>query len=232
MTWTANPHTPWWVVIVVTLGGFLVGSLLVPRLRSGGYRLDDESGPPPLPAWVLPVTTALGWGVLAWRVGPLGQYTVLPALLTFVAVAVALAWVDLDVHRLPTGLVRPATGLVAVQLALSSAVTGDWAALLRAGVCALALFVVFLLLALLASLFGGAFGLGDVQLAALLGLTTGYLSAWGPLVTTYAAFLLGGAWALGRIVVRRAGRRSAIAFGPWMLLGAYLALLVQVRPLF
>lgn len=232
MTWAPALGTPWWVVAVVTLGGLAVGTVLVSRLRSGGYRLDDESGALPLPAWVLPISTALVWGVLAWRVGPRGQYTVLPALLTFAAVGVALAWIDLDVHRLPTGLVRPATLLVAAQLALSSAVTGDWAALLRAGGCALALFVVFLLLALLASLFGGAFGLGDVQLAALLGLTTGYLSAWGPVVTTYAAFLLGGAWALGRIIVRRAGRRSTIAFGPWMLLGAYLALLVEVRPLF
>ncbi|MEO6997838.1 MAG: prepilin peptidase [Terracoccus sp.] len=125
---------------------------------------------------------------------------------------------------------RPTTVLVAAQLAFSSAVTGDWSALLRAGICAVVLLLVFLILALLAGALGGAFGLGDVQLAALLGLTTGYLSAWAPLVTTYAAFLLGGALALGRIALRRAHRRSAIAFGPWMLLGGYLSLLVEVRP--
>lgn len=232
MSWASAPHTPWWVVVAVTLGGVLVGAILAPRLSSGGYRLDEESGPMPLQSWVLPLTTALGWGVLAWRIGHRGEYTVLPALLTFATVAVTLAWIDLDVHRLPTGLVRPTTGLVAAQLALSSSVTADWAALLRAGVCALALFVVFLLLALLASAFGGGIGLGDVQLAALLGLTTGYLSPWAPLIATYAAFLLGGAWALGRIIARRADRRSAIAFGPWMLLGGYLSLLVEVGPVF
>lgn len=230
MTWVAAPATPWWFVAVIVLTGAAVGRVLTPRLASVGYRLDDETGPLPFPTWVVLPVTALAWGMLAWRLGGLGDYTVLPALLTFTTVAVALVWIDADVHRLPTGLVRPAIVLVAAQLAFSSAVTGDWAALLRAGVCAVVLLLVFLLLALLAGALGGAFGLGDVQLAALLGLTTGYLSAWAPLVTTYAAFLLGGAWALGRIVVRRADRRSAIAFGPWMLLGGYLSLLVEVRP--
>ncbi|MDN5764337.1 MAG: prepilin peptidase [Humibacillus sp.] len=230
MTWVAAPATPWWFVAVIVLVGAGVGRVLTPRLASVGYRLDDETGSLPFPPWGVMPVTALAWGVLAWRLGALGDYTVLPALLTFTTVAVALVWIDADVHRLPTGLVRPAIVLVAAQLAFSSAVTGDWAALLRAGVCAVVLLLVFLVLALLAGALGGAFGLGDVQLAALLGLTTGYLSAWAPLVTTYAAFLLGGAWALGRIVLRRADRRSAIAFGPWMLLGGYLSLLVEVRP--
>lgn len=230
MTWLAAPVPPWWFVALVTLAGGGVGLVLAPRLASGGYRIDDEAGPLPFPTWVVPPVTALAWGVLAWRLGALGDFTVLPALLTFATVAVALVWIDADMHRLPTGLVRPAIVLVAAQLALSSAVTGDWSALLRAIVCAVVLLVVFLLLALLAGVLGGAFGLGDVQLAALLGLTTGYLSAWAPLVTTYAAFLLGGVWALVRIVLRRADRRSTIAFGPWMLLGGYLSLLVEVRP--
>ena len=230
MTWVEASATPWWFVALVALAGAAVGLVLTPRLASGGYRLDDEAGPMPFPTGVVIPVTALAWGVLAWRLGALGDYTVLPALLTFTTVAVALVWIDSDVHRLPTGLVRPTTVLVAAQLAFSSAVTGDWTALLRAGICAVVLLLVFLLLALLAGALGGAFGLGDVQLAALLGLTTGYVSAWAPLVTTYAAFLLGGAWALGRIALRRAHRRSAIAFGPWMLLGGYLSLLVEVRP--
>ena len=230
MSWLAATAPPWWFVALVTLAGGAMGLVLAPRLAAGGYRLDDETGPLPFPTWVVMPVTAAAWGVLAWRLGALGDFTVLPALLTFATVAVALVWIDSDVHRLPTGLVRPAIVLVAAQLALSSAVTGDWAALLRAGVCAVVLLLVFLLLALLAGALGGAFGLGDVQLAALLGLTTGYLSAWAPLVTTYAAFLFGGVWALARIMARRAGHRSAIAFGPWMLLGGYLSLLVEVRP--
>ena len=230
MTWVAAPVPPWWFVALVVLAGAAVGLVLAPRLASGGYRLDDETGPMPFPTWVVMPVTAVAWGVLAWRLGALGGFTVVPALLTYTTVAVALVWIDSDVHRLPTGLVRPAIVLVAAQLAFSSAVTGNWSALLRAGVCALVLLLVFLLLALLAGALGGAFGLGDVQLAALLGLTTGYLSAWAPLVTTYAAFFLGGVWALGRIALHRANRRSAIAFGPWMLLGGYLSLLVEVRP--
>jgi leader peptidase (prepilin peptidase)/N-methyltransferase len=67
-------------------------------------------------------------------------------------------------------------------------------------------------------------GLGDVKLAGLLGLYLGYLG-WGPLVVgAFAAFLLGGLYALTLITLRRAGRKSGIPFGPWMLAGAWVGL--------
>lgn len=232
MTWVSFEPAPWWFVAVAALAGAGIGLVLAPRLAEAGYRLDDEAGRTPFPPWLVPVVTAAAWALLTWRIGSLGQWTVLPALLTFTTVAVVLVWIDADVHRLPTGLVRPATILVAAQLALASAVTGEWSALGRAVLSGLGLAALFLVLALLAGALGGALGLGDVQLAGLLGLVTGYLSSWGPLVLTYAAFLLGGAWALVRIGLRRATRRSAIAFGPWLLLGAHLALLIEVHPLF
>ncbi len=54
---------------------------------------------------------------------------------------------------------------------------------------------------------------------------------WAPVIATYAAFLLSGVYGLGRIVLRRGSRKDHIAFGPWMLVGALLALLVEIRPL-
>ncbi|MEO6997839.1 MAG: hypothetical protein ABI112_07120 [Terracoccus sp.] len=90
MTWVEAAATPWWFVALVALAGAAVGLVLTPRLASGGYRLDDEAGPMPFPSWVVMPMTALAWGVLAWRLGALGDYTVLPALLTFSTVGVAL----------------------------------------------------------------------------------------------------------------------------------------------
>ncbi|WP_225228330.1 hypothetical protein [Oerskovia rustica] len=40
-----------------------------------------------------------------------------------------------------------------------------------------------------------------------------------------AAFFLGGIWAVVLLSTRRAGRRSAIPFGPFMLAGALLGLI-------
>jgi len=68
-------------------------------------------------------------------------------------------------------------------------------------------------------------GFGDVKLAGVLG---GYLAwlGWGELVVgAFAAFLLGGLAGILLMVLRRAGRKSHIPFGPWMLLGALIAIL-------
>jgi leader peptidase (prepilin peptidase)/N-methyltransferase len=65
-------------------------------------------------------------------------------------------------------------------------------------------------------------GLGDVKLAGVLGLYLGWLG-WAPLVVgAFGAFLLGGLFGIGLLVTRKAGRRSSIPFGPWMLLAAWL----------
>jgi leader peptidase (prepilin peptidase)/N-methyltransferase len=45
-------------------------------------------------------------------------------------------------------------------------------------------------------------------------------------VGAFAAFLLGGLFSLGLIVLGRAGRKSSIPFGPWMILGAAVGLVV------
>jgi leader peptidase (prepilin peptidase)/N-methyltransferase len=233
MTWVTFPATPWWFVAVVAVAGGLVGEVLRRRVATGGYRLDDETGPLPRvhPAW-LPVVLAGLWGLLAWRFGPLSSWALSPAYLGFAFVALALAWIDADVHRLPRGLTRPAYPMLVAQLALASLASGDWDALRRAAVAGVALWGVFLVLAVIAALLGSGFGLGDVTLAGLVGLASGYVGTSTTFVAAYAAFLLAGAYGLVRLVLRRGTRKDDIAFGPWMLLGLLIALVVQVRPLF
>lgn len=152
-----------------------------------------------------------------------GFSPVLPAYLYLAAIAVALAAIDLDVKRLPDAIVLPSYLVGVVLLAPAVVVAGDWTAAFRGLVGAVVLGGLYLLLALLKP---GGMGLGDVKLAGLLGLYLGVLG-WDTLaVGGFGAFLLGGAAAVGLLLARRAGRRTAVPFGPFMLTAAMLALFV------
>lgn len=165
----------------------------------------------------------LGTGVLfalvAWRfpVDDAPSVVVLVAYLYLAAVAVALALIDLDVHRLPDAIVLPSVVVAVVLLAVAAALGGDWGSLARAVAGGVVLFGAYLVMLVA---YPAGMGLGDVKLAAVLGVYLGWLG-WGVLaVGAMAAFLLGGAFAVVLVVRGRAGRGSGIPFGPWMLLGA------------
>lgn len=146
----------------------------------------------------------------------------LVAFLYLTAITIALALIDLDTHRLPNAIVLPSYVVGLVLLGAAALVGGDPMALLRAVIGAAALFLFYLILALV---YPGGMGFGDVKLAGVLGLFLGYLG-WAPLaVGAFAAFLLGGVFALILVAARRAGRGSGIPFGPWMLAGAWVGIL-------
>lgn len=170
--------------------------------------------------------TAVAFGAAAWWTGPTW---VLPAVLYLVAVSIALALIDLDVRRLPDAIVLPSYPIAAVLLILASADPGGsprWDALVRAAIGAAAMLAIYLVPRLLVP---HGMGLGDVKLAGVLGLYLGWFG-WGALfVGWFAAYLLGGLFSLGLMVAGRAGRRSAIPFGPWMLIGAFIGLLAGER---
>ncbi len=132
----------------------------------------------------------------------------------------ALALIDVAVKRLPNAIVLPSYAVAGVLLLTASAVTRDGTAALRAVAAMAVLYAGYLALALL---YPGGMGFGDVKLAGLLGLYLGWLG-WGPVwVGTLAGFLLGGLAGTALLVVRRAGRRTAIPFGPAMLGGALIS---------
>jgi leader peptidase (prepilin peptidase)/N-methyltransferase len=78
---------------------------------------------------------------------------------------------------------------------------------------------------LLALVYPAGMGFGDVKLAGVLGLYLGWLG-WAEVVTGgFLGFLFGGVGGVLLIAVRRAGRKSMIPFGPYMLAGALVAIL-------
>ncbi|KGN32479.1 peptidase A24 [Knoellia sinensis KCTC 19936] len=144
----------------------------------------------------------------------------MPAYLLFAWLTVCLVWIDIDVHRLPVGLTRPALPAFAILLVPPTIATGEWDRLLTAGLCSLGLTVLYVAFAFLP---GGGFGGGDVQLAPTIGLLLGWFSVGHVVVGTMAAFVVGGVTALFLLVTGRAGRKSAMAFGPSMCAGAIIA---------
>lgn len=147
----------------------------------------------------------------------------LVAFLYLGAIGVALALIDRDTHTLPNRIVVPGYVVGVVLLGASAVLRGDPGALLRAAIGGAALFLFYFVVAVAAP---RGMGFGDVKLAGVLGLFLGYLG-WAQLVVgAFAAFLLGGLFAVGLLLARRAGRRSGIPFGPWMIAGAWLGIVV------
>ncbi|MEP7194662.1 MAG: prepilin peptidase [Actinomycetota bacterium] len=227
------PHqsAPWWAVALLALLGAGVGAWLRGVLAGAMYRRPSERARPlPVHTWWLVIAVALAWAAATFRFGGEAHWSLLPAYLYLGAVGAALTLIDLDVHRLPDLLVLPSYPIAFGLLLVPTVVTGHWGLLLRTVMAGLALFLVYLGLALV-SPGGGGLGLGDVKLAGVLGLLLGWLG-WGQvMVSVLAAFLIGGVIAVILLLTRRANRSSHIAFGPSMILGAWVGLMFPVHGL-
>jgi leader peptidase (prepilin peptidase)/N-methyltransferase len=144
---------------------------------------------------------------------------VLPAYLWFVAVTVTLTLTDLDTKLIPNRILFPGTAVGLVLLMVGAIIeNGPIVRPLTGGV------VYFLLLLVLALIARGGFGFGDVKLAFLLGLFTAYQSWDTLIVAMFAAFLLGGLVSAILVVFRIRSRKDSIPFGPYLVAGAYLAI--------
>ncbi len=197
--------------------GDVSGPALLARSASGRCpTCRARTGPPPL---ALELTTAVLLGALAARIHP---GLVLAAACWLAVCAVALAWIDAIVQRLPDVLTGPAYAGTAGLLLAAAATGGHWHAMLRAVLGGLALAAGYLALAVVSR---SAIGLGDAKLAASLGTMLAW-PGWPVLVAgTFAGFLLAAGYGLGLLLFRRGSWRQRIPFGPFMIAGAFLALL-------
>lgn len=176
-----------------------------------------RAGPPPL---AIEVSTAVLLGVLAARVHP---GLVLAAACWLAVCTVPLAWIDAAVQRLPDVLTAPAYAGTAGLLLLAAAASGHWHDMLRAAIGGLALAAAYLVLAIVSR---SAIGLGDAKLAASLGTMLAW-AGWSALAAgTLAGFLLAAVYGLGLLALRRTSWRQRIPFGPFMIAGAFLALVI------
>jgi leader peptidase (prepilin peptidase)/N-methyltransferase len=141
--------------------------------------------------------------------------------LWFAAIGIALALIDLELRKLPNAIVLPSYPVIAVLLTGAAAWQHDWWPLARAGLGAMALFGFFFLLVLIAP---AGMGWGDVKLAGLLGGVLAYLSWSALLIGGFGAFVLGAVVGVATMAAGRAGRKTMLPFGPFMIAGALLAI--------
>jgi|HubBroStandDraft_4_1064222.scaffolds.fasta_scaffold106900_2 leader peptidase (prepilin peptidase)/N-methyltransferase len=193
------------------------GFLSLPRTRWPGRcrHCGRRTGPPAL---TVELTSAIALALLADRITP---GLVLAAAAWLVLCGVPLAFIDLAVHRLPDVLTAPAYAGVIAFLALAAWAGGTGSDLARAAAGGLALAAAFLAMAFISP---GGVGLGDAKAAAATGTLLAWFG-WGPLLTgTFAGLVLAAAFGLV-LLVRGAGLRYQLAFGPFMLAGAVLVVL-------
>src|SRR5262249_7303704 len=131
---------------------------------------------------------------------------------------VFVACFDVATRRVPNRLTIPtATALVVLRAAFAPSALP---ATLIAGAAAFAFFL------LVFALTRGGIGMGDVKLAALVGLLLGKAALPALLIGTIA----GGLASLLVLVARRGGRGQTIAYAPYLCLGAALAILAFKLP--
>ncbi|MET4589090.1 leader peptidase (prepilin peptidase)/N-methyltransferase [Arthrobacter sp. 754] len=197
----------------------LFGLTLSPLTELLIARLLPRVGPPPVMSARITtsIVTAVFCAAFAFR---FGAHLALPAFILFVILGVQLARIDVSLHLLPNPLVL---ALMAGGLLLFFGATfgGEpWSSLVRALASATILFVIYLILALISP---ASLGMGDVKLAAPVGLYLGYLGWSQLLYGGLLGFILNGLVTV--LVVARSSKQrpSEVAHGPSMV-GAVLAI--------
>lgn len=144
--------------------------------------------------------------------------------LTFGVLVGAGMWltlIDIDTHLLPRRIVYRTTALV-MPLLIVCAFFDEAGSVLGMFVGGVALWMVMRVLEVLAR---GGLGGGDVALAGLLGMYLGWISYEALIVGLVTAFMVGGVFALFLLITRRANRTTRFAFGPFLIVGALVAVL-------
>ncbi|MDN3258272.1 A24 family peptidase [Streptomyces sp. CSDS2] len=167
----------------------------------------------------LALVTALVCAVLAAATGTRPE---LGVWLLLAPVGVLLAAVDLRVRRLPDPLTLPLAAAALALLGVTALLpehTGHWPTALCAALALTAgLFALYLLNP-------DGMGFGDVKLAAGTGAVLGWYGWPTVLLGTFAAFLLGALYGGALVLAGRAGRKTGVPFGPFLLAGTLAGLL-------
>lgn len=169
---------------------------------------------------------AVLWVLAGLRFG--ASWELVPFALFF-STLLALSVIDLELYILPNKITYPSVLISVPVLVAVSYLTTDkpGAAILGAiiGGVGYALFLGVTLIAYELIVHKEGMGMGDVKLAALLGLWVGWIHPILVLYSLIAASVLGLVVGAGILAVRRASR--PYPFGPWLALGALVVILAS-----
>ena len=145
----------------------------------------------------------------------------IPAYWWFAVVTVVVTLTDVASKLIPNRITLPGGLVGGGLLVAASVVDRSGNRLLWALIGAAAYFTFMLILALIVP---GGLGFGDVKLAPILGAYLGFSRPGFVVLGIVAAYVIGGVVSLLLLVTRIKGRKDAIPFGPYMVVGAYCAL--------
>ena len=173
--------------------------------------------------WTLAATLVTAATVAAVVVR-FGLTPVLPAFCYLAAVGVPVAFIDARERRLPDLVTLPSYPVSLLLLGVAAPFvpggTGRFGHAVIGMAAAAALFFLLLLA------FPAGIGMGDVKLAGPLGAYLGWLGATAALAGLMAAWLLAAVTGLGLMAAGRANRKTHLPFGPFLLVGALLVVLL------
>jgi leader peptidase (prepilin peptidase) / N-methyltransferase len=175
----------------------------------------------PIPArifWV-ELTTGLAFGLLYLY---LGLSPELGVSLFYYCLLVVIAVIDIEKGLILNWLVYPGMVVALICSIFATQLAGDQVvvpSLARAAIGGGAGFILFLLIVLLSR---GGMGIGDIEMAAFMGIMLGFPYI---LVGIFLAIVIGGLVAVGLLVTGVKGRKQTVPFGPFLAAGAFLALL-------
>ncbi|MEW1820193.1 prepilin peptidase [Arthrobacter sp. NPDC080031] len=177
-----------------------------------------------LPSLITRITTAVATAALfALLTLRFGFSPTLPAYLLLATLAVQLSRLDVAYHLLPNPLVLLLLSAGFVLLTTSAVLVPDWSALLRAAAGGVILFLGYLILGLISP---GGLGMGDVKLAAPLGMYLGYLGWSHVFYGGLLGFVVGGVMTVLLLLLKRGIKPSEVAHGPAMFAAAIGAVLL------
>jgi leader peptidase (prepilin peptidase)/N-methyltransferase len=198
------------------------GATIAPKRRLFGYLTGSGSCPAcgVSDRWTAPVIELVSAGLAVGAAATFASnyWAILTA--AFLGVLVALALIDARHRLLPNAIIYPSAAAFAALIVIG-ALTEQGSSPIRAVVGALVYGAPLLLLAMVSP---GGMGMGDVKLAALIGLV---LASLGWRYVGVAAVLGAFSGGIGSVVVLAAGRsrKATIPFGPYLAVGAILATL-------
>ncbi|MFJ4261137.1 prepilin peptidase [Paenarthrobacter nicotinovorans] len=199
--------------LLLALAGLLLSPLCELLIARSLPRL---GGLPPLKIRITTAAlTALLFALLGWR---FGMGPELPAFLLLALLGVQLSRIDFTLHLLPNPLVLALLIGALGLLAASSMLEPGWTDLLRALIGGFILFTGYLILGLISP---SALGMGDVKLAAPLGMYLGYLGWQQVLFGGLLGFVVGGVLTVLMLRLRSAEKPAETAHGPAMVLAAF-----------
>jgi len=147
----------------------------------------------------------------------------IPAYCILCATLIAQTWIDLRTQRLPREITYTGMVLGGIALTVAAIVLDEperiWMAALGAAIALVTMWLIY-------KLSRGGMGDGDVRLAPLLGMFLGWINPGIVLPGLFFGFIAGAVVGVVMMAVNRAGRRTAVPFGPFLALGTIVAIFV------